>query len=131
MLNFRNIALRRGARLLLSETSFVIHKGNKVGLTGANGCGKSSLFAMIRGELHADEGEFALPPHLEMAHVAQETPAVDQSALDYVMDGDRDLRLLQQQLQDAELQHDGIKLAELHSRLEQIEGYSASTRAAR
>ncbi len=131
MLNFRNIALRRGARLLLSEASFVIHKGNKVGLTGANGCGKSSLFAMIRGELHADEGEFALPPHLEMAHVAQETPAVDQSALDYVMDGDRELRRLQQKLQDAELQHDGLKLAELHSRLEQIDGYSASTRAAR
>jgi ATP-binding cassette subfamily F protein 3 len=131
MLNFKNIALRRGPRLLFGDASFVIHKSNKVGLTGANGCGKSSLFAMIRGELHTDEGEFTLPPNLEMAHVAQETPAVDQSALDYVMDGDRELRQLQHQLQQAEYQHDGIKLAELHSRLEHIDGYSASTRAAR
>jgi len=72
MLNFKNIAIRRGNRLLFSEASFTIHKGQKVGLTGANGTGKSSLFAMIRGQLHSDEGEFSMPPNLEIAHVAQE-----------------------------------------------------------
>jgi ATP-binding cassette subfamily F protein 3 len=84
MLNFKNIAIRRGSRLLFSEASFTIHKGQKIGLTGANGAGKSSLFALLRDELHADEGEFSMPPNLEVAHVAQETPALSCSAIDYV-----------------------------------------------
>ena len=115
MLNFKNIAIRRGNRLLFSGASFTIHKGQKIGLTGANGAGKSSLFALLRDELHADEGEFSMPPNLEVAHVAQETPALSCSALDYVLDGDRELRQLQQQLAQAEQAHDGLKLAELHS----------------
>ncbi len=131
MLNFKNIAIRRGSRLLFSEASFTIHKGQKIGLTGANGAGKSSLFALLRDELHADEGEFSMPPNLEVAHVAQETPALSCSAIDYVLDGDRELRQLQQQLQAAEQAHDGLKLADLHTQLEHIGGYTAHARASR
>jgi len=131
MLNFKNISLRRGARVLFSDTSFTIHKGQKAGLTGANGVGKSSLFAMLLDQLHVDEGDFTMPPGLEIAHVAQETPAVDCSAIDYVIDGDQELRKLQHNLELAEQQDDGIKLAELHSTLDHIGGYTANARASR
>ncbi len=131
MLNFNKIALRRGARVLFSNASFIIHKGQKVGFTGANGAGKSSLFALIRTELHSDEGDFSMPPGLEIAHVAQETPAVPRSAIDYVMDGDKELRRLQQELSLAETAHDGLKQAELHAALETIGGYAAQSKAAR
>ena len=131
MLNFKNISLRRGVRVLFSEASFVIHKGQKVGVTGANGAGKSSLFAMVRGQLHADEGDFSMPPRLEVAHVAQETPTVNSTALDYVLDGDQELRMLQAQTLQAELENDGLKQAELHAALDLIGGYTAVARAAR
>ena len=131
MLNFKNIAIRRGNRLLFSEASFTIHNGQKIGLTGANGAGKSSLFALLRGELHSDEGEFSMPPNLEIAHVAQETPALDCTAMDYVLDGDRELRQLQQQIAIAEREHNGLKLAELHGALDHIGGYTAQARAGR
>lgn len=131
MLNFKNISLRRGVRVLFAGASFTIHKGQKVGVTGANGVGKSSLFAMIRAQLQVDDGDFSMPPNLAIAHVAQETPAVEVSALDYVMDGDQELRALQQQLADAEQQHDGLKQAELHAALDIIGGYTAASRAGR
>lgn len=131
MLNFKNIAIRRGNRLLFSEASFTIHKGQKIGLTGANGAGKSSLFALLRNELQADEGDFSMPPNLEIAHVAQETPALSCSAIDYVLDGDKELRVLQQKLNAAELAQNGLKLAELHSALDHIGGYTAQARASR
>jgi ATP-binding cassette subfamily F protein 3 len=131
MLNFKNISLRRGGQALFSGASFTIHQGQKVGLTGANGTGKSSLFAMLLGELSADEGELTVPPNLSIAHVAQETPPLDCTAMDYVLDGDQELRQLQQQLKQAEVDHDGIKLAELHDKLEHIGGYSAEARASR
>jgi len=131
MLNFKNISLRRGARVLFSDTSFTIHKGQKAGLTGANGVGKSSLFAMLLDQLQVDEGDFTMPPGLEIAHVAQETPAVNCSAIDYVIDGDQELRKLQRDLALAEQDNDGIKLAELHSTLDHIGGYTANSRASR
>ena len=131
MLNFKKISLRRGARVLFSDTTFTIHKGQKAGLTGANGVGKSSLFAVLLGQLHIDDGDFSMPPGLEIAHVAQETPAVDCSAIDYVIDGDKELRLLQQQLEQAEQNDEGLKLAELHSTLDHIGGYTAQARASR
>ncbi|MEC4747592.1 ATP-binding cassette domain-containing protein [Methylomicrobium sp. Wu6] len=131
MLNFKNIALRRGPRLLFDEASFTIHQGEKVGITGANGAGKSSFFALIRDELHLDSGDFSMPPGLEIAHVAQETPAAECRAIDYVMDGDRELRRLQAELQTAEANHDGLKQAELHAALEVIGGYEAEARASR
>ena len=131
MLNFKNIALRRGARLLIDQSSFTIHKGQKVGFTGANGAGKSSLFALIKNELHLDEGDFSMPPGLEIAHVAQETPPNSCSAIDYTIDGDQELRRLQQQLSDAEHSNDGLKQAELHAALDNIGGYTAQARASR
>ncbi|MFA5984120.1 MAG: ATP-binding cassette domain-containing protein [Methylococcaceae bacterium] len=131
MLNFKNIALRRGARVLFTNTTFTIHKGQNVGITGANGVGKSSFFALLRGELHLDEGDFTMPPQLEIAYVAQETPAVACAAIDYVIDGDQELRRLQQQLQVAEQSGDGIKQAELHAALDVVGGYTATARASR
>ncbi|HEY8034978.1 MAG TPA: ATP-binding cassette domain-containing protein [Methylobacter sp.] len=131
MLNFRNITLRRGARVLFANSSFTIHKGQKVGFTGANGVGKSSFFSLVRDELHLDEGDFSMPPGLEIAHVAQETPAVNRSAIDYVIDGDQPLRRLQEQLIAAEQADDGLKQAELHAALEIIGGYTAQARASR
>ncbi len=131
MLNFKNIALRRGVRVLFANSSFTIHKSQKVGFTGANGAGKSSLFAMVRDELHPDEGEFSMPPNLEIAHVAQETPAIARAAIDYVVDGDAELRRVQASLAVAEAANDGIRQAELHTLLETIGGYTAQARAAR
>ncbi len=131
MLNFKNVCLRRGTQVLFSNANFTIHHGQKAGLTGANGVGKSSLFAMVRGELQADEGDFELSATLAIAHVAQETPALNSSALDYVIDGDNELRYLQQQLLDAEQANDGLQQAEVHGALEHIEGYTADVRASR
>ena len=131
MLNFKNIALRRGVRVLFSNSSFTIHKGQKVGFTGANGAGKSSLFALVKNEMHLDEGDFSMPPNLEIAHVAQETPAVACSAIDYVIDGDKEFRNLQDQLRQAELVDDGLKQAEYHAALDIIGGYTTQSRASR
>ena len=129
MLRFDEVSLRRGPRLLFSGANFQVHPGQKVGLTGANGVGKSSLFALIRHELEADHGEISYPADWVVAHVAQETPAADASALDYVMDGDKELRHLQRALADAERRDAGEKLAELHAQVATIDGYSAKARA--
>lgn len=131
MLNFKNIALRRGTRVLFANTSFTLHKGQKAGITGANGVGKSSFFALIRNELHPDEGDFTMPPNLEVAHVAQETPAVEQAAIEYIIDGDQELRQIQQAISKAEQASDGIKQAELFAKMDTIGGYTATSRAAR
>ncbi len=131
MLKFLNVALQRGSRTLFREASFTIPGGGKVGLTGANGAGKSSLFALILQELEPDLGDLELPSQWVIAHVAQETPAIDKPALDYVMDGDRELRNLQAQLRLAEQRQEGAKQALLHSRLEEVQGYSAKARAAK
>ncbi len=131
MLKFTDLSLRRGTKLLFERASFTIHPGQKTGLTGANGTGKSSLFSLIRQELQADAGELYLPPKWVIAHVAQSTPAVDRPAIEYVMDGDAELRMVQSRLAAAERSGDGHKVAELHLRLEAIGGYSAHSRAAR
>ncbi len=131
MLNLTDITLRRGPRVLFSGASFTVHAGWKLGVTGANGCGKSSLFAMFRGELAPDAGELALPPKAVIAHVAQETPALERTALDYVIDGDRELRTIEAELAQAEVAGDGRRSAELHGRLEAVDGYTAQARAAR
>ncbi len=131
MLNFKNICLRRGPDILFSGASFTLHKGQKVGITGANGVGKSSFFAFIRNELQPDEGEFSMPPGLQIAHVAQETPAVQREAIEYVIDGDQELRQLEKQLQATEQTDDGVRLAQLHEKLETSDGYTARSRASR
>jgi ATP-binding cassette subfamily F protein 3 len=129
MLRFHQLALRRGSKLLFSGADFTLHRGQRSGITGANGCGKSSLFALILGQLHADEGDFRLPPGLEIAHVRQHTPSGTQSALEYVIDGDRALRTIQQRLALAEQQDDGHQVALLHGELESAGGYQANSRA--
>ncbi len=129
MLTLSNLAIRRGAHLLFEQASLSIHRGNRVGVTGANGCGKSSLFALILNRLHSDAGELELPPHTVIAHVAQETPAVEKSALDYVLDGDRELRETEQQLAQAETANDGHAQALCHTKLADIDAYTADARA--
>jgi len=129
MLILNNLAIRRGIHLLFEQASFTIHKGNRVGVTGANGCGKSSLFALILNQLHSDAGELYVPPATVIAHVAQETPAVERSAVEYVLDGDAELRSVQQKLELAQASDDGTVQAECFSRLDEIDAYSAESRA--
>lgn len=131
MLKFTDLTLRRGQRVLFENISLTIHAGWKVGVTGRNGTGKSSLFALIQRALFADVGDFSSPPNWVIAHVAQETPALDQSALDYVLDGDRELREVQTALAQAETNNHGERIAELHALLDTIDGYTAPSRAAR
>lgn len=131
MLNFKNISLRRGTKVLLSNTSLTLHKGQKIGIVGANGVGKSSLFALLRNELHPDAGDFIMPPQLELAYVAQEMPAVEQAAIEYIIDGDEELRKVQFAITQAEYANDGTKQAELFSTMGIIDGYTATSRAAR
>jgi ATP-binding cassette subfamily F protein 3 len=131
MLQFVDVGLRRGARLLFDHASFQIHPGQKVGVTGANGTGKSSLFALLRDELHADSGEVQAPVDWQVAHVAQACASSGQPALEFVIDGDTALRRLQSQLERAEQLGDGASVAELHAGLETIAGYAAHSRAGR
>jgi ATP-binding cassette subfamily F protein 3 len=131
MLQLRNLSLRRGTRLLLEGADLTIHPGQKVGLVGPNGCGKSSLFALIRGDIHADAGDLSIPATWEIAHVAQQTPSGQQPAIEFVMDGDRELREVQAAIAAAEAADDGLHQAALHARLEAIGGYTAESRAGR
>ncbi len=130
MLRFNELSLRRGTRLLFERVSLQIHPGQKVGITGANGSGKSSLFALLLDELHADTGEFHRPGDWIIAHVAQETRADERRAIEYVLDGDAELRAVEADLALAEQNNDGAHLAALHGRFESIDGYTARSRAA-
>jgi len=130
MISLRNLSLFRGSLPLLQGAELTIHAGQKLGLVGPNGSGKSSLFAMLRGQLAPDAGELELPPGLAIAHVAQETPALARSAVDYVIDGDLELRAIESELAAAEAAGDGRRIAELHARLDNIQGYTAPVRAA-
>jgi len=131
VIHFRNFTLARGARKLIEDANLQIHAGWRVGLVGANGSGKSSLFALLHGELHADLGDCEWPASWRIASVAQETPALDKPAIDYVLDGDTELRVIERELAEAEAHHEGGHLlGDLHGRLNDIGGYSARARAA-
>ncbi len=130
MLNFKNLSLRRSTRVLLHDVNCTIHQGQKVGITGANGTGKSSLFALILNELQPDAGDFTLPPKTVIAHVAQEVTTVDVDAIEYVMDGDIEMRALEKQIVIAEQEDNGEHLANLYMHMESIDGYRARSRAA-
>ncbi|MGB5590615.1 MAG: ATP-binding cassette domain-containing protein [Gammaproteobacteria bacterium] len=130
MLRFEQLALRRGPRLLFEQADFSVYPGQKLGITGANGSGKSSLFALILGQLHADGGDFFLPRDWVIAHVGQETPADPRAALEYVLDGDAELRLVERRIARAEADGEGERLGALHGQLEAIDGYTAPSRAA-
>ena len=130
MLKFRDVTLRRGGRVLFAGANFAVFPGQKAGLTGANGTGKSSLFALLRGELHADAGDVEVPAKWIFGHVAQETPAVDQPAIEYALDGDTELRAIERNIRAAEQAEDGVRLATLHGEYDQQGGYTAKSRAA-
>ncbi len=130
MIQFKQLTLTRGTKILIEGANLQLHPGHKVGLTGANGAGKSSLFAMLRGELHPEKGDFEMPASWVVAHVAQETPALPMPAIEFVLDGDVELREIEAALVKAEADHQGELIAELHQRLTDVNGYSARARAA-
>ncbi len=130
MIIFSDIQLLRGGKVLLENATATINPGDKVGLVGKNGCGKSTLFALLKNELSLDGGNCQFPSNWELAWVAQETPALERAAIEYVIDGDREYRELERQLIAAELADDGNKVAELHGKIDTIGGYSINARAA-
>lgn len=129
MISLQSLALRRGTRLLFDDVNLTIHPGQKVGVTGANGTGKSSLFGMVLGTLHADHGELSIPKSWVIAHVAQETEPKPSPAIEFVLDGDREYRAIQTALENHE--GDGMRQAQLHAQFEHIGGYDARARAGR
>jgi ATP-binding cassette, subfamily F, member 3 len=130
MILLRKLAFARAGKPLVTEASLQLHPGWKIGLTGANGCGKSSFFALLRGELHAESGDLEIPAVWRIGHVAQDTPALPAPALEFVLDGDSELRAVEAALAQAEADHDGHRIGELHTRLQDIGGYAAKARAA-
>ncbi len=131
MLSFVDLALRRSSTLLFEGVDLKIYPGQKLGITGANGCGKSSLFALIRGELSADQGDFSLPQDWAVASVEQETRLGERVAIEHVIDGDAELRQVEARLREAEDKADAMQIASCHERLQEIDGYQAESRAAR
>lgn len=126
MIQFDGLSIRRGENLLFDSVTCQIHPGQKVGLTGANGCGKSSLFAVLRNELVIDKGDVKIPRDWVMAHVAQEAPANERPAIEHVLDGDVEWRELDEKIKNP----DHPRFLKYQSRYEEIDGYSARSRAA-
>jgi ATP-binding cassette subfamily F protein 3 len=129
MIRLENLTLQRGPLRLLEDAELTLHPGHKVGLIGANGAGKSSLFALLRGELTPDAGNCLVPADWRIAHMRQEVETLDRLAVDYVLDGDLRLRQVQHDLAAAEAAHDGTAQARLHAELDSADGYSADARA--
>jgi ATP-binding cassette subfamily F protein 3 len=133
MIRFSHVSLMRGVKPLLVDADLTLNPGDKIGLVGANGAGKSSLFAILRNELHADGGEIDFPARWRMAYVAQETPALDRPAIDYAIDGDVTLRNLEAELERLEAEphteEGGIALGDLHSHLADADAYTVQSRA--
>jgi len=125
-----NIEFIRGGKALLENASATINPKQKVGLVGANGCGKSSFFTLLKQETQVDAGDLTIPHHWRLASVAQETPALDTNALQYVIDGDIEFRTLQAKLKQAEIEDNGTKIAEMHILLDNAGGYTIESRAA-
>ena len=132
MIRFINVSLMRGTKPLLESVDLTLNPGDKIGLIGANGAGKSSLFGMLRGEIHADQGEIDFPAKWRMAYVAQETPPLERSALDYAIDGDVHLRKLEAELARLETEPDthenGIAIGEIYSALADADAYTVQSR---
>ncbi len=129
MLNFSDISIRRGTRLLFEKATFNLFRGEKIGITGENGSGKSTLLGLVRGEIAPDTGSFEMPGNLAVAHVAQELSASDAPAIEFVLDGDEELRRIEAQIAEAEAADDGHRLAELYGHYDAIGGYHARSRA--
>ncbi|GAB3416477.1 ATP-binding cassette domain-containing protein [Massilia agilis] len=133
MIRFQNVSLMRGTKPLLEDADLTLNPGDKIGLVGANGAGKSSLFAMLRNELHPDQGQIDFPAKWRMAYVAQETPALPRPAIEYAIDGDVNLRRLQAELEQLEAAphttENGIAMGEVHSALADADAYTVQSRA--
>jgi ATP-binding cassette subfamily F protein 3 len=130
LIQFRQLTLARGARPLIEQADLQLHAGWRVGLVGANGTGKSSLFALLMNDLHPELGDCSLPRDWQIATVSQETPPLPRPAIEHVLDGDTTLRAVEREVADAERSHDGHRLAEAHARYAAIDGYAARARAA-
>ena len=131
MITLQQVTLQRGQRVLLDKTDLMITSGQKVGIIGSNGSGKSSLFLLLRGELSAEHGDATYPKQAELAYILQEIPSGEQTARDYVLSGDREYADLQQRLELAEASDDGMAIAEIHGRFAEIDGYAAPSRASK
>ena len=131
MISFRHFALRRGSRLLLSDIDLVIQSGWRLGVIGRNGCGKSSLFAALQGQLEGDAGELEMSGKLRLASVAQETPALPDAAIDYVLGGDEELAAAINAEAEAGERDDMEAMAKAHHRIEELNGYDGRARAGR
>ncbi|RJT52793.1 ABC transporter ATP-binding protein [Rahnella variigena] len=130
MIVFSSLQIRRGTNVLLDNASATINPGQKVGLVGKNGCGKSTLISLLKGEMSADAGNLTFPSNWALAWVNQETPALDEPAIEYVIDGDREFRQLEAQLQQANERDDGHAIATLHGKLDAINAWTIPARAA-
>ena len=129
MISLRNFALRRGERLLLSNVDLTLHAGYRVGVVGRNGAGKSSLFAAIRHEIEADKGDIELPGKIRIASVAQETPALPDPAIEFVLGGDDVIAKVLREEAEASAREDWEAVADAHQKLAELNGYDAEARA--
>lgn len=129
MIRFNQFSLARGSKPLFEKVTVSLNPGERAGLIGANGAGKSTLFSVLLGQLGADGGEIAIPPTWRIAHVSQDTPALTASALDYVLDGDRELREIEARIAAASAAGDGASEAEAHAAFADADGYTARARA--
>ena len=129
MITLRNLQLRRGTKIVLDGVNVNINPGEKVGLVGRNGAGKSSLFALLAGRLQADAGDFEIPARWRLGEVAQNMPETDDSATDFVLEGDIPLMLAQKELEAAEAAEDGHAMADAHMKIGEVGGFDARSRA--
>ena len=130
MIVFDSIQVRLGINLLLDNASATINPKQKVGLVGKNGCGKSTLFSLIKGEIQTDAGSLSFPSQWQLAWVNQETPALDIPAIEYAIDGDREYRQLEQKLAIANQHNNGEQIANIHEKLDNIDAWTIRARAA-
>jgi ATP-binding cassette subfamily F protein 3 len=131
MISLNSASLQRGSKFLFEDASLTIHNGQKLGVVGRNGCGKSSLFACLQERLHLDQGTLSKPENLRIASMAQETGGTSRPAIEHVIDGDGCFRMLQSRLQQAEDREDQAAMARLHSELDRVDGYTVEHRAAK
>ncbi|MGG7448235.1 ABC transporter ATP-binding protein [Kosakonia oryzendophytica] len=129
MIVFSSLQIRRGVRVLLDNATATINPGQKVGLVGKNGCGKSTLLSLLKNEIGADGGNVTFPGNWQLAWVNQETPALNEAAIDYVIDGDREYRQLEAQLNAANERNDGHAIALVHGKLDAIDAWTIRSRA--
>ncbi|MGO1766003.1 ABC transporter [Advenella sp. S44] len=129
MIILKNVTLRRGSKVLLDKTSVTLNPAEKVGLVGRNGAGKSSLFALLNGTLHEDGGEFSIPSQWRMSQVAQDMPETEQSATDFVVEGDTLLLAAQTEVAASEASDDGMRMAHAYMALHDAGAHDAASRA--